>query len=107
MKYYAHITHSFCGSTPPKLALIITSTSIKEAIIEPPTINSAKATFWIVAQVETMLDYTRYTEVFPAGTQLPYDKKLQQQIEAHRKAFDGTLFIDRVLTALGITKGEL
>ena len=53
-----------------------------------------------------MFDFTDFQQVFPAGTQLPYDKKLQTSIEAHRKGYDGTLFIDRVLKALGITKGQ-
>ena len=51
-----------------------------------------------------MFAYTNYNDVFPSGG-LPYDKKLQHEIEANRKNADGTLFIDRVLKALGITKG--
>jgi hypothetical protein len=53
-----------------------------------------------------MFDYTKFHDVFPTETQLPYDRKLQHDIEAHRKNVDGVLFIDRVLRALGITKGK-
>ena len=51
-----------------------------------------------------MFDCTRFQDVFPAGAQLPYDRHLQQEIEASRRKLDGALFIDRVLKALGIAK---
>lgn len=51
-----------------------------------------------------MFDYTNFHDVFPTGLQLPYDRKLQQEIEARRKHADGVLFIDRVLKALGVEK---
>lgn len=51
-----------------------------------------------------MLDYTQLQQVFPAGLHSPYDRKLQQDIDAHRKTLSGVLFIDRVLRALGIAK---
>ncbi|KAG6038560.1 hypothetical protein E4U41_004071 [Claviceps citrina] len=54
-----------------------------------------------------MFDYTSFHDVFATGALLPYDRKLQQEIEAHRKHADGVLFIDRVLTALGIQKAKL
>ncbi|QPG94103.1 hypothetical protein C2857_004657 [Epichloe festucae Fl1] len=54
-----------------------------------------------------MFDYTNFHDVFPTGLQLPYDRKLQQEIEAHRKHADGVLFIDRVLKALGIHKSKI
>ena len=52
-----------------------------------------------------MLDYTKFHDVFPADLQIPYDRKLQHEIENNRKNLDGTLFIDRVSKALGISKG--
>lgn len=52
-----------------------------------------------------MLDYTNFQAVFPPGTQLPYDRHRQQEIDASRKSLDGMLFIDRVLKALGVPKG--
>ncbi|KAK2590569.1 hypothetical protein QQS21_011751 [Conoideocrella luteorostrata] len=54
-----------------------------------------------------MFDYTNLHDVFPKDVQIPYDRKLQQEIEAHRKHADGILFIDRVLKALGIQKGKV
>ncbi|KAK5995447.1 Protein ELYS [Cladobotryum mycophilum] len=54
-----------------------------------------------------MLDHTQFQKVFPAGVQMPYDRKLQHEIEARRKDMGGQLFIDRVMKALGITKGKL
>lgn len=52
-----------------------------------------------------MIDYTQFHNVFPATLQAPYDRKLQHDIDAHRKELDGVLFIDRVLKALGISRG--
>ncbi len=52
-----------------------------------------------------MLDYTQFQQVFPANLRSPYDRKLQQDIDGHRKTLSGVLFIDRVLRALGIAKG--
>lgn len=54
-----------------------------------------------------MIDYTQFQHVFPSDLQSPYDRQLQNDIEAHRKTLDGVLFVDRVLKALGITKGIL
>ena len=53
-----------------------------------------------------IMDHTKFMQVFPAGAQLPYDRHLVADIESSRKTFEGTLFIDRVLRALGITKGK-
>lgn len=52
-----------------------------------------------------MFNYANLHDVFPAGLPNPYDRKLQHEIESSRKSFDGILFIDRVLRAVGITKG--
>lgn len=52
-----------------------------------------------------MFDYRDFQQVFPAGAQLPYDRELLAEIENSRKTFDGALFIDRVMQALGISKG--
>lgn len=57
------------------------------------------------ASVANMFDYRRFDDVFPADAQVLYDRTLQQEIEKHRRNYDGVLFIDRVLKALGIAKG--
>lgn len=54
-----------------------------------------------------MLDITQLQQVFPPDLKSPYDRKTQHDIEAHRKSLDGILFIDRVLKALGISKGVI
>lgn len=52
-----------------------------------------------------MFDYANIHDVYPEGIANPYDRDTQREIEASRKNFDGALFIDRVLRAVGITKG--
>lgn len=52
-----------------------------------------------------MFDYANIHHVFPSEATNPYDRKAQSDIETCRKSFDGALFIDRVLRAVGITKG--
>ncbi|KAG5951813.1 hypothetical protein E4U53_002252 [Claviceps sorghi] len=54
-----------------------------------------------------MFSHTSFQDVFATGALLPYDRKLQQEIEAHRRHADGVLFIDRVLKALGIQKAKI
>ncbi|CAM1508962.1 Fc.00g027010.m01.CDS01 [Cosmosporella sp. VM-42] len=54
-----------------------------------------------------MFDYTNLHDVFEAGVPNPYDRKLQHDIDTCRKSFDGVLFIDRVLRAVGITKAKV
>ena len=51
--------------------------------------------------------YTEFDQVFDLSLKNPYDRKTAQDIEAARSSFDGVLFIDRVLKALGITKGSV
>ncbi|RDA88628.1 hypothetical protein CP532_5828 [Ophiocordyceps camponoti-leonardi (nom. inval.)] len=53
-----------------------------------------------------MFLYSRYDDVFPAKLKFPYDRPLQHEIEHHRKAQGGVLFIDRVMKALGVIKGS-
>lgn len=53
-----------------------------------------------------MLDYTEYHNVFPSpGIINPYDYKGASAIETFRKSFRGVLFVDRVLSRLGISQG--
>lgn len=52
-----------------------------------------------------MFDYTRFDHVFSPSAPFPYDRNKIQDIETYRKSFNDTLFIDRVLKALGLTKG--
>ncbi|KAL7924825.1 nuclear pore complex assembly domain-containing protein [Trichoderma austrokoningii] len=54
-----------------------------------------------------MFEYTDYHTVFPAGAQVPYDRKRIHEIEARRKDLGGQLFMDRVLKALGISKNKI
>lgn len=49
--------------------------------------------------------YTEFEQVFDLSLKSPYDRKTCQDIEATRSNFDGMPFIDRVLKALGMTKG--
>ncbi|RCI09241.1 hypothetical protein L249_1408 [Ophiocordyceps polyrhachis-furcata BCC 54312] len=53
-----------------------------------------------------MLMHSRYDDVFHAKLKFPYDRTLQHEIEHHRKAQGGLLFIDRVMKALGVVKGS-
>jgi len=53
-----------------------------------------------------MLDFTQFQAAFPVDGPKPYDHSGVKEIETFRKTFDGVLFIDRVLRALGITEGE-
>ncbi|KAL0936775.1 nuclear pore assembly complex assembly domain-containing protein [Colletotrichum truncatum] len=52
-----------------------------------------------------MFDYTNFDHVF-GSQQFPYDRKSIQEVETFRKSFNGALFIDRVLKALGLTKAK-
>ncbi|KAF4591852.1 ELYS-domaining containing protein [Ophiocordyceps camponoti-floridani] len=56
-----------------------------------------------MAAMEGVTDFER---VFPSSLKFPYDRTLQHEIEHHRKAVGGTLFIDRVMTTLGLVKGR-
>jgi hypothetical protein len=49
-------------------------------------------------------DYKNYSHVFE-NTSFP-DRSFFQETDTFRKSLDGILFIDRVLTALGVAKGE-
>jgi len=52
------------------------------------------------------LDYSQFHQVFPPKAESPYSQPLIKEIEGKRKSLGGILFIDRVLKALGITKGK-
>ncbi|KAF5977742.1 nuclear pore complex assembly [Fusarium coicis] len=54
-----------------------------------------------------MFDYINLHDVFAEGLANPYDRETQRDIEHSRKEFDGALFIDRVLRAVGITKAKI
>lgn len=52
-----------------------------------------------------MEDYTHPHKVFRPEWESPYaNQEFVREIEVFRKSFNGVLFIDRVLKALGITK---
>lgn len=52
-----------------------------------------------------MLDFSQFSAAFPTDGPKPYDQNGVREIETFRKTFDGVLFIDRVLKALGIGEG--
>jgi hypothetical protein len=52
-----------------------------------------------------MFDYNNFEHVFPTAAVFPYGRKSIQETETFRKSFNGALFIDRVLSALGLSKG--
>ncbi|KAK3952356.1 nuclear pore complex assembly-domain-containing protein [Pseudoneurospora amorphoporcata] len=53
-----------------------------------------------------MADFTEYNNVFPSPRIInPYDHKGASAIETFRKSFRGVLFVDRVLSRLGISQG--
>ncbi|KAH8668761.1 nuclear pore complex assembly-domain-containing protein [Xylariales sp. PMI_506] len=53
-----------------------------------------------------MIDYSSFDRVFGALSPFPYNRNFIQEAEAHRRNFDGALFIDRVLAALGHSKAR-
>ncbi|KAM7204258.1 protein ELYS [Naviculisporaceae sp. PSN 640] len=53
-----------------------------------------------------MLDFNDFANCFPLEGPNPYDQNGVRSIETFRKGFDGVLFIDRVLRALGIGQGK-
>ncbi|SPQ24713.1 de6f363f-de56-4e43-b58d-dd1de2182b55 [Thermothielavioides terrestris] len=53
-----------------------------------------------------MLDFSQFAAAFPTDGPKPYDQSGVREIETFRKTFDGVLFIDRVLKALGITESK-
>ena len=54
-----------------------------------------------------LFDYNQFDHVFPSSVGFPYDRKTIQETETYRKSFGGALFIDRVLSALGLSKGMI
>ncbi|KAK3898682.1 hypothetical protein C8A05DRAFT_37728 [Staphylotrichum tortipilum] len=54
-----------------------------------------------------MLDFSQFSAAFPTDGPKPYDQNGVREIETFRKTFDGVLFIDRVLKALGIAETKV
>lgn len=52
-----------------------------------------------------MFDYEEFDDVFGAGEDVAYDGKAVKKIRDNRAALEGELFIDRLLKALGLSKG--
>ena len=52
-----------------------------------------------------MLDFSQFSAAFPTDGPKPYDQNGVREIETFRKSFDGVLFVDRVLKALGVGEG--
>ncbi|EFX03382.1 hypothetical protein CMQ_5432 [Grosmannia clavigera kw1407] len=53
------------------------------------------------------LDYRSFHDVFGVEGKLPYDQYINRDIESKRKSLGGVLFVDRVLTALGVSKVKI
>lgn len=49
------------------------------------------------------LDSTQYSRIFGSLDPFPYNRAFIQQVDATRRGFDGSLFIDRVLKALNLS----
>ena len=52
-----------------------------------------------------MFDYEDFEDVFGTGEDIGYDGKAIKKIRENRGALEGELFIDRLLKALGLSKG--
>ena len=52
-----------------------------------------------------MFDYEEFNDVFGVGEDIEYDGKAVKKIRDNRAALEGELFIDRLLKALGLSKG--
>jgi hypothetical protein len=53
-----------------------------------------------------MFDFSNFDQVFGSLEPFPYKRSFIQEAEANRRGFEGALFIDRVLAALGHAKGR-
>ncbi|KAK3290713.1 nuclear pore complex assembly-domain-containing protein [Chaetomium fimeti] len=53
-----------------------------------------------------MLDFSQFAAAFPTDGPKPYDQNGVREIETFRKSFEGVLFIDRVMKALGVSEGK-
>jgi hypothetical protein len=54
-----------------------------------------------------MEDYEDFDLVFGSDNEKHYPKATSDEIVRHRQELGGQLFIDRLLTALGINDGEI
>jgi hypothetical protein len=53
-----------------------------------------------------MIDYSDFDRVFGTLHPFPYNRTSIQEVETYRRDFEGALFVDRVLAALGHSKGK-
>ncbi|KAI0127592.1 nuclear pore complex assembly-domain-containing protein [Xylariales sp. AK1849] len=53
-----------------------------------------------------MIDHSNFDRVFGSLNPFPYNRTFIQEADAYRRSFEGVLFIDRVLTALGHSKAR-
>ncbi|KAK6952709.1 hypothetical protein Daesc_005002 [Daldinia eschscholtzii] len=51
-----------------------------------------------------MLDPSKFDRIFGSLDPFPYDRKVIQHLESSRRRLDGSLFIDRVMKALNLSK---
>lgn len=54
-----------------------------------------------------MIDFGNFNEVFGRLSPSLYNQTFIQEAEANRRNFEGALFIDKVLAALGLAKGMM
>ena len=52
-----------------------------------------------------MFDYEDFEDVFGPGEKVEYDGKAVKKIRENRNTLEGELFIDKLLKALGLSKG--
>lgn len=52
-----------------------------------------------------MFDYEEFNDVFGVGEDVEYDGKAVKKIRENRATLEGELFVDRLLKALGLSKG--
>lgn len=53
-----------------------------------------------------MIDYTNFERIFGQLSPFPYNRTVIQEAESYRRSFEGALFIDKILAALGLSKGR-
>lgn len=53
-----------------------------------------------------MIDYSNFDRVFGSLNPYPYNRTFIQEADTYRRSFEGALFVDRVLAALGHSKGK-
>ncbi len=53
-----------------------------------------------------MDEFNEFENVFGSNPNIAYDEETRRKVLQHRRSLDDELFIDRLLTALGISEGR-